>query len=211
MRTEELVRALAADDRPLPHPGSAIAVAALLGTVVAAGLFAVLLGPRPDIAAVLTSPRFILKLVVCVSLAGAGLVVVRRFARPDAPRPRAALPIALAPVLLLAAVALELATSPSGTWGQRTVGTNALHCLALVPVLAAVPLAALVLALRSGAPARPALAGALAGLAASGIGASLYALNCIDDSPLFVAVWYPLATALVAGVGAAIGARVLRW
>jgi len=65
--------------------------------------------------------------------------------------------------------------------------------------------------LRQGAPTRPGLAGAVAGLAASGIAATFYASNCTDDSPLFVATWYPIATAMVVVVGYLIGTRALRW
>ena len=50
-----------------------------------------------------------------------------------------------------------------------------------------------------------------AGLAAAGVGAALYAANCTDDSPLFVGIWYPLAVAIVAASGAAIGRRWLAW
>jgi hypothetical protein len=39
----------------------------------------------------------------------------------------------------------------------------------------------------------------------------LYAAHCSDDSPLFVATWYTLATALVAAIGALAGARFLRF
>ncbi|WP_348647537.1 NrsF family protein [Rhizobium leguminosarum] len=41
--------------------------------------------------------------------------------------------------------------------------------------------------------------------------ATIYALNCFDDSPLFVATWYPHATALVATAGYFAGNRCLRW
>ena len=51
----------------------------------------------------------------------------------------------------------------------------------------------------------------LAGAAAAGIAATLYAANCPDDSPLFVASWYPLATMIVVAVGAFAGERLLRW
>ena len=37
--------------------------------------------------------------------------------------------------------------------------------------------------------------------------ATLYASHCTDDSPLFVATWYTIATALVAAVGALAGSR----
>ena len=44
----------------------------------------------------------------------------------------------------------------------------------------------------------PSLAGAVAGLAAGGVAATLYAAHCTDDSPLFVATWYTLAIAALA-------------
>ena len=90
-------------------------------------------------------------------------------------------------------------------------GTNSLACLALVPLLSLVPLGAILMALRYGAPSDPRLAGAAAGLLAGGIGATFYATHCVDDSPLFVATWYGLSITVVAMVGAALGARILKW
>ena len=49
------------------------------------------------------------------------------------------------------------------------------------------------------------------GLRAAGIAATFYATHCQNDSPLFLAAWYVLATLGVAAVGAIIGTRVLRW
>jgi WD40 repeat protein len=43
------------------------------------------------------------------------------------------------PLLLAAGVAVELATISSDSWHARLVGRNALHCLGLVPLLAAAP------------------------------------------------------------------------
>jgi len=113
--------------------------------------------------------------------------------------------------LLLMALACELMVTPPSLWMSKLVGHNSLHCLSLIPLFAIGPLAALLYALRQGAPARPGLAGVLAGLAASGIAAIFYATNCTDDSPLFVATWYSLATAIVAGIGYVAGSRLLRW
>ena len=45
----------------------------------------------------------------------------------------------------------------------------------------------------------------------AGVGALLYATHCPDDSPLFVAIWYGSATAIVVAIGALAGARLLRW
>jgi hypothetical protein len=66
-------------------------------------------------------------------------------------------------------------------------------------------------ALRHGAPTRPAFAGAVAGLAAGGLAATLYAAHCTDDSPLFVATWYTIAIAVLAGLGALGGRLFARW
>jgi hypothetical protein len=81
----------------------------------------------------------------------------------------------------------------------------------LIPFLAIGPLACLLIALRQGAPARPGLAGLIAGLAATGIAATFYAANCSDDSPLFVAIWYPAATAAVVLAGYLAGLKLLKW
>ena len=72
-------------------------------------------------------------------------------------------------------------------------------------------LAAALIGLRHGAPTRPALAGAIAGLLSAGLAATLYAAHCTDDSPLFVATWYTIATAMVAAIGALAGSRLLRF
>ena len=106
---------------------------------------------------------------------------------------------------------VELLVVPQSEWLSRLVGTNAMHCTAMIPMLAAPILAALIVALRAGAPLHPALTGALAGAASAGVAALLYASSCPDDSPLFVATWYPLATLICMGVGALAGRRFLAW
>jgi hypothetical protein len=93
----------------------------------------------------------------------------------------------------------------------RLVGHNSKVCMTAVPLMSLPLLAASLIGLRHGAPTRPALAGAMAGLLASGLAATLYASHCTDDSPLFVATWYTLGTALVTAIGALAGSRVLRF
>jgi hypothetical protein len=65
--------------------------------------------------------------------------------------------------------------------------------------------------LRRGAPRDPGRTGAVAGLAAASSAASFYAVNCFDDSPLFVITWYPLATSILVACGYLLGRRILRW
>jgi hypothetical protein len=81
----------------------------------------------------------------------------------------------------------------------------------MVPLLAILPLAASIYSLRRAAPAHPAQAGAVAGLASGALAAAIYALHCTDDSPLFVGVWYTLAVLIVSAVGALAASRLARW
>jgi hypothetical protein len=48
-------------------------------------------------------------------------------------------------------------------------------------------------------------------LLAGGLAAALYALQCTDDSPLFIVTWYSLAIAAVTLIGTLAGRRLLRW
>ena len=93
----------------------------------------------------------------------------------------------------------------------RLIGSNSRICLTAIPLMSLPLLAAALIGLRHGAPSRPALTGAIAGLLSSGLAATLYASNCTDDSPLFVITWYSIATAMVASIGALAGNRLLRF
>jgi hypothetical protein len=155
--------------------------------------------------------RFPLKFVFALALAVTAALILFPMAQPFAAPSRFRPLLLLAPVLLLIAVVAELAAVPSSAWIKLWIGHNAMICMTCIPVIAALPLAVLLFALREGAPARPARAGAIAGLAAGGIGAFFYAAHCFDDSPLFVATWYTIAIAFMAGVGALVGSRLLRW
>lgn len=212
MKTDELVKALVADRaakrpafflRPLP-------LALLAGGVVSIVLFFIELGFRQDLAAAFTTWRFDLKLALVLLAPVLAFGLCRAASRPVAePHPaRRLLPLAL---LAGVAVAFEMLSAPVASWGTRLVGTNALVCLVAIPMLAAAPLAALLVALRSTAPASPALAGAAAGVLAATLAAAIYAFHCFDDSPFFVVVWYAAASLPVIAAGAALGPRLLRW
>lgn len=210
MRTDALIHALAADNASRAQPvGRRVRWMLLPGLVVAVLLFLAILGPRPDVAAAAETVRFLLKFVVTLALAAAALPLAVRLSAPGARAPLAALLIA--PAILLLAVAVELIVLPPSRWMPSLVGHNWLVCILCIPLLSMAPLAALLLALRSGAPTAPVLTGAVAGMAAGAIGATLYAAHCPDDSPLFIATWYVIAVLAVTALGAAAGSRLLKW
>jgi hypothetical protein len=212
VRTNELVNALVEDQAAAPWTlERSVGLAIVAGSMLAGAVFFYGIGFRPDIAQALETVRFPFKFLVTLSLAITAVGLALRMARPGSPSRFWAYALAAAPVLLGLSVIVELMTTPASTWAVRLVGSNARFCLTLIPLLAVGPLACLLLALRQGAPTRPGLAGAVAGLAASGIAATFYASNCTDDSGLFVATWYPLATGFVVLIGYLIGSRYLRW
>ncbi|HWK94960.1 MAG TPA: NrsF family protein [Pseudolabrys sp.] len=212
MRTDDLVQALVADRATAAPPlGSQFAWALGAGLVLSAAGFLLVLGPRPDIAGAMGTVRFDIKLVEVLLLAATAFSLVLQVGRPMAVRGRRLAALAIAPVLLLVAVAAELWVVPADQWLVRLVGTNSRVCLTAIPLMALPLLAAFMVVLRRGAPASGAVAGAVAGLAASGLAAVLYATHCPDDSPLFVAVWYPIAIGGVTLAGALMGRVILRW
>lgn len=210
MKTDDLIRAITADAGKPPVSMRSVWLVALGGAILmAAAVFALFLGPRPDFAAALETSRFLFKFMVTAALFASAIPVLQTLARPAdvAPFPL----MVVAPSLLLLAIGLELVALPQAEWRPALVGTNAFYCLTLIPLLGLGPLAAMLTALRRGAPTNPVLAGAAAGLAAGGLAAIFYAAYCTDDSPLFLATWYSLAILLLTILGALAGRMVLRW
>ena len=212
MKTDDFIAALSADSAPRgPGLTRRLVFALAISACVSLALFTALVGPRPDAAQAMNTVRFDLKFLDTLALLAPAFFLCLRLARPQT-TPGALLGWLLAPVVLLTgAVTVELATVPQAQWMTKLIGTNLWHCLTLVPLFSLPPLAALMLALREGAPSYPGLTGALAGATAAGVAATFYATNCTDDSPLFVATWYPLATGFVMALGALAGRRFLRW
>jgi hypothetical protein len=212
MDTKDLITAIAADAR---RPGAPIATvwwtAAALAIIVAAVVFQASLGVRPDFAAAIQTPRFLFKFVVTITLAAGAFAIVRSLSQPGVDRRGLLSTLTVAPILLGAAVLVEMLLVPAESWAVKTVGMNNFVCLFYIPMIGLGPLAILTVALRYGAATRPGVAGAVAGLLAGGISATFYAAHCTDDSPLFVIVWYTLAIAILALAGAVAGRLFARW
>jgi len=212
MKTDDLITAIAADaGAPAAPIGRLVWLGAGAGILAAAVLFFTLLPVRPDMMEAMATPRFLFKWAFTLTLLASAMALILQMARPQPVHRLQLLALLAAPMVLAAGVGSELIMLPSSDWMPTMVGTNAMGCMVLIPLLSALPLVVMIIALRQGAPARPALAGAVAGLVAAGIAATLYATHCQNDSPLFMAVWYAMATAIVAAAGALLGARLLRW
>lgn len=211
MKTEQLIKALAADNAPRRSFLRSFVYATASGVAFDAIIFFAAIGPRPDIAVAAETWRFLFKFVVTLSLAVPATTLAYRLTAPV--MWRLARPgILVVPLfLLLAATAFELDLVPSSLWMVRLIGSNSVNCVTLIPLLALAPLTCFLVLLRDGAPRDSGLTGAVAGLAASAIAATFYALNCFDDSPLFVITWYPLAMSIVVAAGYLGGRCFLTW
>ena len=168
---------------------AALAAALALAVLVAAIVFAATIGPRPDIDAAAATARFPFKFVVTTC-------------SPPLPSPRCRAGAASAPGGAQHAGAGRRAAA-SGRRRRGRTHRGADRRLGQAPRRRQQPdlpdadpadRHRPVGAIRRRAASRRAgasvLAGAVAGLAAGGVAATLYAAHCTDNSPLFVATWY---------------------
>ena len=212
MDTDQLIRTLAADNaHRAPRVGALLTTGLLVAAPFSILIFATFLGVRPDVMTAMHNPFFDTKFAVTLSLAIPAIVISLHLSRPEALM-RGWGWLLLLPVGLLAvAIGSEAMMAPAMPMTMRLVGKNSRWCMLAIPAMSLPLLAGALFGLRHGAPTRPAQAGALAGLLSAGLAATLYASHCTDDSPLFVATWYTIATAIVTAIGAAVGSRVLRY
>ena len=211
MKTEDLIRTLAADTVRPVSPRTVLLIGLAPSLVVAALAVWFTLGFRADLATSVTTPVSVFRFILTGILGIAATRLALLLARPEG-----AGTVRLWPLAAVAAAALGLllwayVTTPADARQMATVGKTMTTCLVTIPLLSILPVGSLLVALRRGATTAPARAGFVAGLAGSGFAAAVYALHCTEDSPLFYVTWYGLAIMGVAVVSAMIGARSLRW
>lgn len=213
MTTDDLIAALSRDLRPTPRGavGWRLVAGVVGGALAAAVIVALTLGFRPDLTIVMQARAFWMKSGYTVSLALIALYAVARLARPDAKRLDWLLLLML-PVLILAGIgATELSATPRTEWLAMWLGKTWTKCPGLVLMLAIPVFLGLLWSFRRLAPTRLRATGAVAGLAAGAVAATVYCLHCPEVSALFVLTWYSLGIGLAAAIGALLGPRLLRW
>jgi len=213
MKTEELVALLSTNPGPVARGSFArtFGVALAASSVLAVGISLVGLGFRPDLTTTRALIFLLLKLLFAAAVVGIASVYLARLARPGGERRISSISMVapFAAIILLAVISLGLA--PRSHWDRMVTGGEWLECLVSIPVIAVVPFAIAIWAVRRAAPTNLARTGAFAGLVAGGVSAMAYALHCTDDSLPFVAVWYGGTIVLCTLAGAVLGPRLLRW
>ena len=213
MRTDELVAMLGTnvervDRRQVKRT---IGVAIALAIVAALGSSVLVLGIRTGLNDIGALTFLVLKVAFSTGVVALTSMYLIRVARPGGERRTPVVLLVLPFVAIMILAAIDLAFAPSSHWNKMVVGDQWVECLLSIPIIAIVPFAAIVWAVRQMAPTDLVRAGALAGLVAGGVSAAGYALHCTDDSLPFVAIWYGGTIALCTLVGAMLGPRLLRW
>ncbi len=211
--SDDLIDRLVADLKPLPprpvFRRFAIGIGA--GTLVAALVMWLWLGPRPDFAEAVGTDAYWMKFFYTLGLSFFALLAVGSLARPGGTARGPAL-AALGFIVVIALIAgVEFFHAVPAARDRLVFGATANVCPWNIVALAVPVFLGTLWALRGLAPTRLTLAGAAAGLVAGTIGAWVYAFHCDESAATFVAIWYTAGIAAVTALGALLGRYVLRW
>jgi hypothetical protein len=213
MKTDDLVAMLSANVEPVGRGlvGRAISIAVAAGAAIALGFMLVGLGIRADLTTTRATVFLLLKVAFALAVVGLAIRYLTRLARPGAEGGISPLAIAVPFAAIALFGAISLGGAPSSHWDRMLLGDQWLECLLSIPIIAIVPFAVTIFAVRRAAPTNLVRTGAVAGLIAGGVSAMAYAFHCTDDSLPFVAVWYGGTIVLCTLAGAVLGPRLLRW
>jgi hypothetical protein len=213
MKTDELVALLSTNPEPVDRGlvRRTLYVALAAGLIVSLGLALVGLGIRSDLTMAGALIFLVVKLCFAVGIVSLALVYLTRLARPGGERKAPYFLVAMPFLVIVVVAAISLGIAPSSHWDKMIMGDQWLECLLSIPIIAIVPFATIIWAVRRAAPTNLVRVGTFVGLVAGGVSAIAYALHCTDDSLPFVAVWYGGTIVLCTLAGAALGPRLLRW
>ncbi len=213
MKTDELIDMLGTNLEPVKggQLRNTLIIALAVGAVAAFCLMLVTFGLPAAVLGGGYSGLRVLALAFTLGLATAGTSFLIRSARPGEPGRKLLLLIGLPFFAILSAGLVALVLADPAAWGGMVFGPQWAACLICIPLFAFAPFASFVLALRRGAPTNLMRTGAIAGLVAGALGATVFAFHHSSGSIPFIALWYGGPILLCALVGAILGPRLLRW
>lgn len=213
MRTEDLIRELAAEATPVrPLRPLAVRVAGWLAcAVLSLGTVVLFMGVRRELADTAERLHFTVEAALLLLTAISAVVGALLVSIPGAGMSRRVrwVPVTFA-VLCVVAAAGELgyAAMTGAPTGQLTF---AWHCLYKTTSVAMVPGVVLFIMVWRAAPLQAAWAGTLAVLATAAVGVLGANIICPNDRPMHMLFWHILPLMAFAGGGAALGRWLLKW
>ncbi|SAK84199.1 hypothetical protein AWB76_05813 [Caballeronia temeraria] len=185
--------------------------ALLLGAAGSLVLMSIVFGVRHDIGIVARTGIFWAKLAFPLATGIGAMLVIDRIGRPGARLGYSWAIVALPFAAVWIAGWLVLDTADSTARWTLVLGHTWRTCPFNILLLSVPTFPAAIWAMRSLAPTRLRLAGAIAGLLASSTATIVYCLHCPEMSPAFWGVWYAAGMLMPALIGAWLGPRLLRW
>ncbi len=212
MTTDQLIAALVTDAKPV-DPRRMRRTTAVALPVGLAGAFAAMflvVGVDQTVLDTRALLRASIQLLCTLPIAAIAAVFLVRSAHPGA---ESRIPtLAHFPFgATTALAAVTFAVYKRSVSADFIVDQSALACLFYIFLLALIPFAATIWVLRTGAPTHLSRAGAIAGLSAGAVSATVCALPCANEWLLSLAFWHGLAVEICVALGAQWGSRVLRW
>ena len=207
--TDDLIRSLAsaAGTRRSASLQAAFAVTGAASLACALLLVFSVIGIRQDFADMAVRVPFAFKLAYTGVLVVGSSVVALYAATPGA---SATALYALSPAVIL--LTLGVIFDPTAFPIMGRTNTAVAFCMGHILFLSLpAMILTFVVVMRKGASTRPPFAGAVIGMLSASLGAMAYTLACKNDGTAFVAIWYGVACAIMAAIGAIVGHRVLRW
>ncbi|MDP3739504.1 MAG: DUF1109 domain-containing protein [Hyphomonadaceae bacterium] len=213
MQTDQLIDQLSQGLRPvLRHALAArLGIALTLGAAAAFAFLLATLGVRPDFGAASATAPFWMKWAFTLGVACASFLIVRRLGQPDVGIGWRWLGLITPFAVGLMMGIGELMLAPPEQRGALVLGRTAPICSVAIVGLAVPVFAGLIWAFGRLAPTKPVVAGAMAGVLASSLAASVYAFTCPEQTVAFMITWYTLGMAACAVAGAFAGKRWLQW
>jgi hypothetical protein len=213
MNTDDLISMLSNNVEVVDHRrgGRTIAIAVAAGAAAAVATVFFVFGPREDLTTVRTFIPALFKVVFTFIILVPASIYLVRLTRPGGERRSSVALIALPFVAIMLLIGLSLGFAPASHWKATGLSDEWLECLISIPLIAVVPFAVIIWAVRQMAPTDLARTGAFAGLVAGCLSATGYALHCADDTVPFFALWYGGTIALCTYAGWKLGPRLLRW
>jgi hypothetical protein len=213
MKTDRLIDMLSTNLEPIKEGRlkGTLVWALVVGGAAAFCLMLTTVGLRTGVAEGYLPGYVALKLLFTLSLIGVGAASLDRLMRPGQEGRKLFAFVFLPFFIVICAGVASLVFGQPMAWGRMIFGMQWATCLLCIPLFAVVPFAALIWALRKGAPTNLRRAGAIAGLVAGALGATAYAFHCPDDSVPFIAIWYGTLVGLCGVIGAILAPRLLQW
>jgi hypothetical protein len=185
--------------------------ALVLGVIGSLILMSVTFGVRHDLGSVIRTSVFWAKMAYPLAIAVGAMLAVMRLGRPGA---RAGYTWAVIALPFVAVWIAGVLTVDGAIGAQRwmlLLGQSWRTCPFNIVLLSVPTFPAVFWAVKSLAPTRLRLTGAVAGLLASSVATVVYCLHCPEMSPAFWSVWYAIGMAMPAVIGAWVGPRFLKW